>query len=329
MSPRRRILIGGGVGAVVVIVVIAILWSLLSSGPVASELVGTWARISPFGPDQMHLNFDIGSNGDYVYSARFVEDGKVQVNGQKMYLRTSDGARRFVGTIAPDTNPPTVGNLIAAAPAVVWNVISHFSGATPQFPADNPFKLKAPANPQSAVWVWDVNVGAIPWQITFTFNEDGTYKFVAEASDDGVFTADSGKWTAHSTLINKSGSGAYSIVNGGTLVLSGSIRGMVTSEGVTETIWVHPSALVMAATPSALPTAMVIPTPVQPTLVPIDKRFLISKDTPVYADAQTSAAVLAHLRRGKWVHVEGLMGNWLRIQLANGNIGFIPVSSVE
>jgi hypothetical protein len=329
IGPRQRLWIGAGAAAVVAIIVIAILWSLLSGGPVASELVGTWARISPFGPDQMHLNFEIDSNGKYVYSARFVEDGKVQISGQKMYLRTWDGARRFVGTVAPDTNPPTVGNLVAAAPAIVWNVIARFSGATPQFPANNPFTLKQPANPQSALWTWDVNVGGIPWNITFTFNQDGTYKFVAEASDDGMFTADSGRWTAHSTLIDKSGSGAYSIVNGGTLVLSGSIRGMVNSDGVTETIWVRPAALAAAATPSALPTAMMVPTPVEPTLVPIDKRFLISKDTPVYQAAQTSSAVLAHLRRGKWVHVDGLMGNWLQVQLSDGSLGFIPVSSVE
>lgn len=329
IDPRQKKWLGFGVAATILITLIGVGWFLLSKGPVASALIGTWARTSPFGPDQMHLNLEIARDGSYRYRAKFVETGTTEIRGQKMFMRTSDGAKRFAGTVATGTTPPVVGNLVAAAPSAVWNVIARFSGTAPQFPAGNPFTLQQASNSQSALWKWDVKVGGILWHLSFRFSQDGTYKFIAEAADEGNFSARSGKWQAHSSLIDTSGSGTYSIVNSGTLVLSGSVRGVVTSENLTETIWVHPAALAALATPTPTLTPIVVPTPIEPTLTPINKRFMISQETPVYTAAQTSSAVLAHLRRGKWVQVRGLLGNWLQVQLPDGTVGFIPVSAVE
>jgi hypothetical protein len=61
----------------------------------------------------------------------------------------------------------------------------------------------------------------------------------------------------------------------------------------------------------------------------LDKRFLLSRDTDVYTGPDSSSAVISRLRRGRWVHITGLTGNWLRIELYNGKEGFIPDQAVE
>ncbi len=45
--------------------------------------------------------------------------------------------------------------------------------------------------------------------------------------------------------------------------------------------------------------------------------------------SNSSSAVVGHLRRGRYVHITGLTGNWLRIRLPNGTVGFIPDEAVE
>jgi uncharacterized protein YgiM (DUF1202 family) len=61
----------------------------------------------------------------------------------------------------------------------------------------------------------------------------------------------------------------------------------------------------------------------------LDRRFIISHDSPVYATADSSSAVVGQVRRGQYVHITGLTGNWLRVQLNNGATGFIPDQAVE
>jgi tetratricopeptide (TPR) repeat protein len=62
---------------------------------------------------------------------------------------------------------------------------------------------------------------------------------------------------------------------------------------------------------------------------PFDKKFLLTHDSPVYQTPQESANVVAQVHRGKYVKVTGIAGNWLRIQLRTGIIGFIPVTAAE
>jgi hypothetical protein len=61
----------------------------------------------------------------------------------------------------------------------------------------------------------------------------------------------------------------------------------------------------------------------------LDRRFLLSRDTDVFTTSNSASEVVGHLRRGRYVHITGLTGNWLRIRLPNGTVGFIPDEAVE
>lgn len=61
----------------------------------------------------------------------------------------------------------------------------------------------------------------------------------------------------------------------------------------------------------------------------IDRKFLLTHDSPVYETPDESATVVAQVHRGKYVHVTGIAGKWLRIQMKSGTIGFIPVTAAE
>jgi hypothetical protein len=61
----------------------------------------------------------------------------------------------------------------------------------------------------------------------------------------------------------------------------------------------------------------------------LDRHFLISHDSPVYAGPDSSSAVVGQVRRGRYVHITGLAGNWLRVRLYDGTVGFIPDQAVE
>ena len=66
-----------------------------------------------------------------------------------------------------------------------------------------------------------------------------------------------------------------------------------------------------------------------PKVKPLNKLFLLTKDSPVYQGPDPTTAVVAQVRSKKYVHVTGLAGNFLQIRLKNGTTGFIPVSAAE
>jgi hypothetical protein len=66
-----------------------------------------------------------------------------------------------------------------------------------------------------------------------------------------------------------------------------------------------------------------------PSIRALDRRFLVSHDSPVYAGPNGATAVIGSVRRFSHVHVPGLIGNWLQIRLRDGAVGFIPDSAVE
>jgi Tfp pilus assembly protein PilF len=66
-----------------------------------------------------------------------------------------------------------------------------------------------------------------------------------------------------------------------------------------------------------------------PKIRDLNKRFLLTHDSPVYESADNGSRVVAQVHRRKWVHVTGISGPWLRIQLKNGTVGFIPVTAAE
>lgn len=88
-----------------------------------------------------------------------------------------------------------------------------------------------------------------------------------------------------------------------------------------------------ASLPSPAPSAMVVssaaPAEQQPAMRDINKRFVLTHDSPVYESMTPEAKVVAQVHRRRYVHVTGLAGQWFRIQLRNGMIGFIPVTAAE
>jgi tetratricopeptide (TPR) repeat protein len=61
----------------------------------------------------------------------------------------------------------------------------------------------------------------------------------------------------------------------------------------------------------------------------VNKKFVLTKNSPVYERPDEASRVIAHVHRRKWVHVTGITGKYLRIKLRNGTVGFIPVSAAE
>jgi len=86
-----------------------------------------------------------------------------------------------------------------------------------------------------------------------------------------------------------------------------------------------------AAVPAAAnaPLASTAPIAQGPAIRDANKRFLLTHDSPVYESMSDRARVVAQVHRRRYVHVTGLGGQWLRIQLRNGTIGFIPATAAE
>lgn len=77
------------------------------------------------------------------------------------------------------------------------------------------------------------------------------------------------------------------------------------------------------------------PAPSQPAasgsakVKPLNKVFLLTKNSPVYQDPDTTSNVIGQVHRKKYVHVVGLAGNYLQIKLRNGTVGFVPEAAAE
>lgn len=86
-----------------------------------------------------------------------------------------------------------------------------------------------------------------------------------------------------------------------------------------------------AATPAASPGApsTAAAAPGVPKLKELNRKFKLTHDSPVYETTSSGSRVVAQVHRGKFVHVTGIAGDWLRIQMRNGTVGFIPVSAAE
>lgn len=81
------------------------------------------------------------------------------------------------------------------------------------------------------------------------------------------------------------------------------------------------------------PTAAAQPSPAgaaaAPVVKPLNKLFLLTKSSAVYQKPDETSAVIAQVKRRKYVHVIGITGNFLQIRLRNKSIGFIPVNVAE
>jgi tetratricopeptide (TPR) repeat protein len=68
---------------------------------------------------------------------------------------------------------------------------------------------------------------------------------------------------------------------------------------------------------------------VAPKIKPLNKLFLLTKNSPVYQNPDQTSSTIGHVRRKKYVHVTGITGDYLQIKLRNGTLGFIPVAAAE
>jgi hypothetical protein len=82
------------------------------------------------------------------------------------------------------------------------------------------------------------------------------------------------------------------------------------------------SAVAPTATPNAVPTSAA-------ELKPVKRRFLLSHSSAVYKKPDKTSVVVGHVHAKTHVSVTGVTGDWLRIRLSNGKVGFIPSSAAE
>ena len=66
-----------------------------------------------------------------------------------------------------------------------------------------------------------------------------------------------------------------------------------------------------------------------PQVKPLNKLFLLTKNSPVYQNPDATSSTIGQVRRKKYVHVTGLAGDYLQFRLKNGTVGFIPESAAE
>ncbi len=66
-----------------------------------------------------------------------------------------------------------------------------------------------------------------------------------------------------------------------------------------------------------------------PKIKPLNKLFLLTKNSPVYQNPDDTSSTVGQVRRRKYVHVTGITGNYLQIRLKNGTVGFIPETAAE
>ncbi len=95
-----------------------------------------------------------------------------------------------------------------------------------------------------------------------------------------------------------------------------------------------PATAVEAASPAppgAAPTAeaAAAPAAAQHKLKPVNRKFKLFRDSPVYQGPDSSTAVVGQVHRGRFVHVTGIQGDWLQVTLRSGTVGFIPVKAAE
>lgn len=85
--------------------------------------------------------------------------------------------------------------------------------------------------------------------------------------------------------------------------------------------------------PAASPTsvASALPPPTALKIRELQRKFQLTRDSPVYQSPDQTAPVVSQVHRRKYVNITGMSsdGNWFRIQLHNGTVGFIPVTAAE
>jgi hypothetical protein len=95
-----------------------------------------------------------------------------------------------------------------------------------------------------------------------------------------------------------------------------------------------PAAQPSVAPPSEMSSPVSTPAPAAvataaPRLKPLNKTYLLTKDSPVYANPDASSAVVGTVRKAKYVRVTGIAGDYIQVKLKNGVVGFVPIDAAE
>jgi len=72
-----------------------------------------------------------------------------------------------------------------------------------------------------------------------------------------------------------------------------------------------------------------VPTAVVELVKPMDKQFILTADSPVYAEPNRWAKRLAEVHKGHNVHIVGMSLNYIKIKMKSGTEGFVPIAAVE
>ncbi|HZP45160.1 MAG TPA: tetratricopeptide repeat protein [Candidatus Binataceae bacterium] len=98
----------------------------------------------------------------------------------------------------------------------------------------------------------------------------------------------------------------------------------------TEVKLLDPSLLASVPTPVTAATPAAVATAAAPANIRIlDKKFLLTHDSPVFEAPSNGSPVVAQVHHGRLVHVTGITGDWLRVRLKTGVVGFIPTNAAE
>ena len=81
--------------------------------------------------------------------------------------------------------------------------------------------------------------------------------------------------------------------------------------------------------PGPATTTASAPGAAAPQIKPLNKLFLLTKNSPVYQNPDATSSTVGEVRRKKYVHVTGITGDYLQIRLKNGTTGFIPIAAAE
>ena len=92
---------------------------------------------------------------------------------------------------------------------------------------------------------------------------------------------------------------------------------------------VEPGGAPEVAPPAPATTTASAPAAAAPQIKPLNKLFLLTKNSPVYQNPDAASSTVGEVRRKKYVHVTGITGDYLQIRLKNGTTGFIPVAAAE
>jgi tetratricopeptide (TPR) repeat protein len=115
------------------------------------------------------------------------------------------------------------------------------------------------------------------------------------------------------------------------LALANLLNGLPNRKAEADAEFAEVRALDPHLLPAAAPAPVAAATPAlkEAKFKALNRRFKLMHNSPVYKAADSGTAVVAHVHRGKWVHVTGIQGNYLQVTLRNGTVGFIPVSAAE